>query len=128
MIKEFSLFDLGNNSRKITKNRNPEIHNNKINSSIALSYLLEPNHLLMNNISRLSIFGDNNINDYTKNRGDISNFGNRNRALTSSNNVNDFIKINDYSSLKDSKTINTKYCANNNFLEKKVMNPTKILN
>lgn len=101
-IKEFSLFDLASNSnnRNITKIRNPEINNNMINSS-------------------LTIIRDNNINNYTKNRRDISNYGNRNRALTNSNSVNDFRKINDYSLLKDRKRINRKYFANNNFLGKK---------
>ena len=92
-IKEFSLFDLGNNSRNFAKKRNPEINNNVINTS-------------------LSIIRDNNINNYNKNRRDISNVGNRNRALTSSNSVNDFRNINDYSLLKDRKS--SKNNVNNN--------------
>ena len=108
-IKEFSLFDLSNNSinRNITKNRNPEINNNMINSS-------------------LSIIRDNNINNYSKNRRDISNFGNR--TLTNSNSVNNFRKINDYSLLKDRNRINRKYCVNNNFLGKKRDESDKMLN
>ena len=93
-IKEFSLFDLANNSKNInmTKIRNPEINNNMVNNS-------------------LTIIRDNNTNNYT-------NLGNRNRTLTNSNSVSDFRKINDYSLLKDRKRINRKLCGNN-FLGKK---------
>lgn len=102
-IKEFSLFDLANNSniRNMTTIRNPEINNNN----------------MMNN--SLSIIRDNNINNYIKNNVDISSFGNKNRSLSNSNSMNDFRKINDYSLLKDRKRINRKFCVNNNFLGKK---------
>ena len=104
-INEFLLFDLGNNSRNIAKNRNPEINNNMTNTS-------------------LSIIRDNNINNYSKNMRDISKFGNRNRALTGSNSVNDFRKINDYSLLKDRKS--TKNYFNNNCLANKSNESDKI--
>lgn len=100
-IKEFSLFDLANNSRNMTKIKNPEIINNN----------------MMNN--SLTIIRDNNNNNYFKNNRDTSNIGNRNRTLTNSNSVNDYRKMNDYSLLKDRKRINRKLCVNNNFLGKK---------
>ena len=101
-IKEFSLFDLANNSNNIniTRIRNPEINNSMVNNS-------------------LTIYRDNNINNYIKNNRDVSNLGNRNRALTNSNSMNDFRRINDYSLLRDRKRINRQFCVNNNFLGKK---------